>query len=247
MSYEYINRAPIGIPTWAPAMLGFGEDLSENGVAPTLATESAPRQLAASSETFVFPTSEDLTGIVDKKAIAKMSDDELTDRLNAEIAEGWRLRACRGVYCEVQTQRSNTLRRALLAEYRLRQIEREMPPIKEPIHALSYGRYKLAKAVINWSNNILTARMLWPVRVYMKAGATVLEDEVASKYLTVFIVSSPVLGYYAMKKLGFSGWKALLVGGYLGMTAGALIPTTLFGLAQALGAAKEEDFLWAVL
>jgi hypothetical protein len=247
MSYEYINRAPIGIPTWAPAMLGFGEDLSENGVAPTLETEPAPKQLTASSETVIFPTFEDPTGIVDQEAIAKMSDEELTDRLNAEIVEGWRLRTCHGVYCEVQTQRSYTLRSALLAEYRRRQTEREMPPIKEPIHALAYGRYKLAKAVINWSNNILTARMLWPVRVYMKAGATVLEDEVASKYLTVFIISSPVFGYYAMKKLGISGWKALLVGGYLGMTAGALVPMTLYGLAQALGAAKEKDFLWAVL
>jgi hypothetical protein len=125
-------------------------------------------------------------------------------------------------------------------------MEREMPPIKEPIHTLAYGRYKLSKAVINWSNSTLTARMLWPVRVYLKAGATALEDAVASKYLTVFIISSPVVGYYTMKRLGFTGWTALLLGGYLGMTAGALLPMTLFGLAQALGAAEEKDFLWAV-
>jgi len=92
----------------------------------------------------------------------------------------------------------------------------------------------------------MTARMLWPVRVYLKAGATALEDAVASKYLTVFIMSSPIIGYYTMKRLGFTGWTAILLGGYLGMTAGALLPMTLFGLAQALGAAEEKDFLWAV-
>jgi hypothetical protein len=246
MSYEYLNRAPLGIPTWAPPMMGFGQDQASEGAEPALAIEPTPKQPTVPVETVLLPTVEDPLAVISKKQIVQMSDAELTDRLNKEIIEGWRLKSCDGVYCEVQAERSYMLRSALLADYRRRQMEREMPPIKEPIHTLAYGRYKLSKAVISWSNSTLTARMLWPVRVYLKAGATALEDAVASKYLTVFIISSPVIGYYTMKRLGFTGWTALLLGGYLGMTAGALLPMTLFGLAQALGAAEEKDFLWAV-
>jgi hypothetical protein len=117
-----------------------------------------------------------------------------------------------------------------------------MPPIEEPVHVLTYGRYKLAKAMITWSQNRLTGRALWPLRVYVKAAAFAMEAAFGGKYLTMFIVSSPVLGFWAGQKIGGSlPWG--LVGAYAAMTVAALTPLGLYSLAQLLGAKEEKDFV----
>jgi len=134
----------------------------------------------------------------------------------------------------------------MLAEYRRRQMARSMPPLEEPIHTLAYGRYKLSKTVLDWAETTFTGRLLWPVKIYTKASATALEDIVGSRYLSAFIVSSPLVGIYALRLFGYSGWGWAVLGGYLGMTVGALLPLGLFTLSRLLGAAEEKDFLWAV-
>lgn len=181
-----------------------------------------------------------------QETVSGYSDEELTQILNAAIAEGWRIKGCTGPYCMVQANRNHEIRLTLLNEYRRRQIERTMPPLVEPQHTLAYSRYKLSKTVLNWADSTLTGRLLWPVKIYMKAGATALEDIVGSQYLNIFIITSPLVGIYGVRRLGYSGLGAILFGGYLGMAMGAMLPMALFGLAQALGAAEEKDFLWAV-
>jgi len=244
MSYQYFNRASsLGIPTWAPAMMGLGQD------EPTQAIEPAPpivEKPVIPEEPVVIPTINDPWAVMSKKEMALLSDQKLTDDLNEAIEESWRIRGCEGPYCLVQAGRNQTLRTALLAEYRRRQMAQEMPALQEPIHALAYGRYKLSKAIIGWANRSLTARVLWPVRVYMKASATALEDVIASKYLKMFIIASPVFGIWALRKMGYTGLGSVVLGGYLGMFAGAVLPIGLFSFAKALNPAEEKDFLWAV-
>lgn len=200
----------------------------------------------------VQPASEEPVSVKDPfgfpliRIVSSYGDQELTNILNDAIAEGWRIKGCTGPYCMVQAERNREIRLVLLNEYRRRQAERTMPPLVEPKHTLAYSRYKLSKTVLTWADQTLTGRLLWPVKVYMKAGATALEDIVASEYLTIFIITSPLVGIYALRRLGYTGLGAILIGGYLGMTMGAMLPMTLFSLSQALGAAKEKDFLWAV-
>ena len=235
MSYQYINRAPLNIMTWAPPM---GRALGSDELV-------APTEKVASMPTDELTIVDDPMSIISKKDAALMSDDDLTNTLNEAIAEGWRIKGCNGPYCIVQADKNAAVRLVLLAEYRRRQMSRQMPDLKEPIHTLAYGRYKLSKNVISWANHSLTGRVLWPVRVYTKASATALEDIIGSEYLTAFIVSSPIVGVWFLRKLGYSGIGALVVGGYLGMLAGALLPFGLFSLSNALGAAEEKDYLWA--
>lgn len=233
----------MGIPTWAPAMMGFGQSEPTQNIEPASPIDKVPTVL---DEPVVVPTIDDPWNIMSKKEMALLQDRQLTDNLNESIAESWRIKGCSGPYCLVQAQRNQVIQTALLAEYRRRQMERQMPPIEEPVHTLAYGRYKLSKAIIGWANRSMTARLLWPVRVYLKTGATAIEDAIASKYLTVFIISSPIVGVWALKKLGYTGLGSMLVGGYLGMVAGAVLPMALYSFSQALGAAEEKDFLWAV-
>ena len=172
-----------------------------------------------------------------------LSDEELVETLNHLIAEGWRLKSCSGPYCMVQATRNTDQRRALVAEYRERQQSREMPPLKEPIHTLSYGRYKLAKAIVAWTDKNLQSKFFWPLRVYVKAGAYAMEDIFGGKYLTMLILSSPLLGFWVARKFG-KNIALDALGGYAGMAMGALLPLALFSAAQFLGAKKEKDFLW---
>jgi len=181
-----------------------------------------------------------------QEAISEYSDQELMGLLNAAIAEGWRIKGCHGPYCMVQANRNQEIRLALLNEYRKRQMVRTMPPLVEPQHTMAYSRYKLSKTVLTWADRSLTGRLLWPAKIYLKAGATALEDIVDSQYLNILIITSPLAGIYALRSLGYTSLGSVLVGGYLGMTMGALLPMALFGLAQALGAAEEKDFLWAI-
>lgn len=172
-----------------------------------------------------------------------MSDEDLVDTLNYLIAEGWRLKSCSGPYCMVQANRNHGQRKALVEEYRERQQQRDMPALKEPIHTLSYGRYKLAKSIINWSEKSLQSRIMWPVKVYVKAGAYAMEDIFGGRYLTMLILSSPLLGFWLARRFGKSIFLDVL-GGYTGMAIGALLPLALFSAAQLLGEKKEKDFLW---
>lgn len=221
--------------------LGAIDDMAEEFPAP--ATEPVVEEPAVPPTPISFMD----PGVVPRQEIiAGYSDQELTNILNESIAEGWRIKGCKGPYCMVQANRNREIRLALLTEYRSRQAQRAMPPLVEPQHTLAYSRYKLSKTVLSWADQTLTARLLWPVKVYMKAGATALEDIVGSEYLTIFIMTSPLVGIYALRQLGYTGLWSLLIGGYLGMTLGAMLPMTLFGLSQALGAAEEKDFLWAI-
>ncbi len=233
MSYQYLQ----GISSGFAGMGTLGQN------APAVPVEKTPTLPEIPVE---IPVVRDPAAVLSKKEVVQLSDSELTDKLNDAISEGWRLKGCDGAYCAVRAVRNRQLRVALLADYRRRQMEREMPPIEEPIHTLAYGRYKLSKTVLNWADQTLTGRMLWPVKVYTKAGATALEDIVGSKYLTAFIVSSPIFGVWMLRHAGFTGLGWTLAGGYLGMTVGALLPIGLFALSQMLGAGKEEDFIWAV-
>ena len=221
---------------------GLGADAEEAEGGLESATTQKTQTLVDTPVPSVSPPDE----ILSKKELALLSDEELTADLNAAIAEGWRIKTCDGPYCSVRAARNRARRVALLAEYRRRQMARSMPPLEEPIHTLAYGRYKLSKTVLDWAESTLTGRLLWPVKIYTKAGATALEDIVGSRYLSAFIVSSPLVGIYALRRLGFCSWGWTLFGGYLGMTVGALLPMGLFALSRLLGAAKEEDFLWAV-
>ena len=219
---------------------------------PLGAVDDMAEELPPDQSTDAPPAPVDPFGFVDpvidsrQQIISAYSDQELTEVLNAAIAEGWRIKGCTGPYCMVQAERNRMLRLMLLSEYRRRQTERQMPPLVEPQHTLAYSRYKLSKTVLSWADTTLTSRLLWPIKIYMKAGATALEDIVGSQYLTVFIMTSPLVGIYALRRFGYTGMWSVLLGGYLGMTMGAMLPMTLFGLSQALGAAEEKDFLWAV-
>jgi hypothetical protein len=172
-----------------------------------------------------------------------MSDEELVDTLNKLIAEGWRLKSCSGPYCMVQSRRNYDQRKTLVEEYRERQQQREMPALEEPIHTLSYGRYKLAKSIINWSDKNLQSSILWPVKIYVKAGAYAMEDILGGKYLTMLILASPLLGIWFVRKYG-KNLPLDVFGGYTGMALGALLPLALYSAAKFIGEKEEKDFLW---
>lgn len=213
------SEAAQNVPSWA---LGIADALSHNDNDPVIdEPEDPPDTILAHS----------------------LSDEELVKTLNHLVAEGWRLKSCSGPYCMVQAKRNYDQRRALIEEYRERQQLREMPPLKEPVHTLSYGRYKLAKAIVSWSDKNFQSKLLWPVKVYVKAGAYAMEDIFGGKYLTMLILSSPVLGFWLARKFGKSVFLDIF-GGYAGMAVGAILPLALFSAAQFLGERKEKDFLW---
>jgi hypothetical protein len=118
-----------------------------------------------------------------------------------------------------------------------------MPSLKEPIHTLSYGRYKLAKAIVGWTDKNLQSKPLWPVKVYIKAGAYAMEDILGGQYLTMIILSSPFIGLWLVRKFG-KNMALDVLGGYAGMALGALLPLLLFSASRLIGEKKEKDFLW---
>jgi len=192
------------------------------------------------------PIIDEPEGNVNVEIARGMDDQALTNALNESIAEGWRLKGCSGPYCMVQATRNFQRRSALAFEYRSRQADREMPPLQEPVHTLAYGRYKLAKAVVSWADKHMHGKVLWPMRVYVKAAAYAMEDFFGGRYLTMLILSSPLLGAWLARKVVGKGLSWEIFGGYAGMAMGALLPVALFSLAQFLGERKEKDFLWIV-
>jgi len=254
-NYSY----PIGGGRMAPTCRTWGQNIGPEGAShslhclgatPSEQNKSAFGALADMERESAALAPESTSPVTDAPSagvISTLTDAELVEKLNNSIAEGWRLKGCNGPYCVVQATRNYEARSALYEEYQLRRTERDMPPLREPVHTLSYGRYKLARSVVNWADRAFAGKAFWPARIYVKSAAYAMEDVVGSQYLTMFIVTSPLLGIWLTRKIWGGGPWTVVVGAYLGMLAGALLPLGLYRVGRFIENREEgADQTWAV-